>query len=339
MKLSSLFKKLADGKNLSREEAFAMQDKIITGDLSQEELIKVFCFFESKPITLQELTGIREATGKHMMRLSIKKEALDVCGTGGDGFHTFNISTITAIICAAAGIPIVKHCGRAASGLCGSADLLELLNININLTPKQAVECFQRCGIVFLFAPNFHPGLKIVKEARKKFGKKTYFNILGPVLNPANPSHQMIGVSDEKMMRLMGKTLIDSGSKRIILVHSDDGDDEVSLSGKTTVSEFDHKGEEKEYDLTPTDFGLPSSSLSDLKTTSSEENVSICLQILEEKADESKKNAVLINSALAFYTFGKTKNIRAGVKLARETISSQKALKKLAELIKVTNSL
>ena len=264
--------------------------------------------------------------------------AIDVCGTGGDGQHTFNISTITAIICAATGVPIVKHCGRAASGICGSADLLKLLDVNIDLTPEQAVACFGTCGIVFLFAPNFQPGLKIVKDARKKFGGKTYFNFLGPMLNPASVSHQLIGVSDKTMMRLMGKTLIDFGSKKIILVHSEDGGDEVGLSEKTIIMEFDGTREQKKYELTHSDFGLPRFH-GDLKTTSREENVSICRQILMGRSDEPKKNVAMANAALAFYTFGKVSNIRDGVRLAEETISSEKALKKLEQVIKVTHNL
>ncbi|OGK35486.1 anthranilate phosphoribosyltransferase [Candidatus Roizmanbacteria bacterium RIFCSPLOWO2_01_FULL_38_12] len=320
-------------------KSFSIQEQIISGKVKTAKIIKIFESFEKAQITFEELSGIVQATRKHMVDFNINFDVLDMCGTGGDGLNTFNISSISALVCAGAGVPVAKHGNRAASSKFGSADLFEALGVNIYLNKEQAVRCLEKCGFVFLFAPQFHPALKHVKEARTLFGKKTYFNIIGPMLNPAHAAFQVIGVSDASNADIIGQSLINTGSKRATIVHGAKGIDEVSVEGETIIHEFSSDKTKRKYVIRPRDFDLKEYSLSTLKTRSMKENVEICKLILENRAHEPHLNAVLLNAALGMLTFGKAKTMREGIEIARQSISSGKVLHKLHELIAVSNSL
>jgi len=332
-------KKLKIGINLNQKEAFLLQENIISGRLATEEILEIFNAFEKKSITFEELSGIVLATRNHMICLRTDFDVLDTCGTGGDGLNTFNISTVAAIVCAGAGIPIVKHGNRAATGICGSADLLEAIGVNIHLNVKQSLRCLQKCGMVFLFAPQFHPALKHVSQARKLFGKKTYFNIIGPMLNPANAAFQVIGVSDRSIVDIMGQTLMNNGSKRVTIVFGQNGMDEISTESETSVTEFGHEKLSKSYLIRPNHFQLKEYPIQKLQTKSIKENAKICLDVLENRARESHMNAVLLNAACGVMTFGKAKTMQEGVEIAHHSIESGKALLKLKKLIEVSNTL
>jgi anthranilate phosphoribosyltransferase len=306
--------------------------------------MEIFRLFEKKEMTNEELTGILKATREKMVKVAVSFSCLDNCGTGGDGFNTFNISTVSALVCAAAGIPVAKHGNRAATSKCGSADVLEKLGVKINLNAGQAKNCLLSVGIVFMFAPNFHPALKFVKEARFEYGKKTYFNILGPMLNPAGAAYQLIGLSDASKTSLIGKTLIASGSKRVMIVRGDEGLDEISVENNTLINDFKANDDGagfslKQFKINPRDFGLNTHPLNEIRGGDPTESAKIFLDILKNEAGAAQIDAVLLNSAAGALTFGRVNSFEEGIELAREMIASGKALKKLKEFIKISNSL
>ncbi|MFA6393837.1 MAG: anthranilate phosphoribosyltransferase [Patescibacteria group bacterium] len=344
MQISKIIAKLKNLKNLSTEESYALQNEIINGKASKEAIMEIFRLFEKKEMTDEELTGILKATREKMVRVAVSFPCLDNCGTGGDGFNTFNISTVSAVVCAAAGIPVAKHGNRAASSKCGSADVLEKLGVKINLDAGQAKNCFLSAGIVFMFAPNFHPALKFVKEARFEYGKKTYFNILGPMLNPAGAAYQLIGLSDASKTSLIGKTLIASGSKRVMIIRGDEGLDEISVENDTLINDFKTNDDGadfslKQFKINPRDFGLNTHPLNEIRGGDPTESAKIFLDILKNEAGAARIDAVLLNSAAGALTFGRVNSFEEGIELAREMIASGKALRKLKEFIKISNSL
>ncbi|MFA6171651.1 MAG: anthranilate phosphoribosyltransferase [Patescibacteria group bacterium] len=334
--INEILKLLKGKKNLTREQACEMQMNIIEGQLAKDEIIGIFKSFEEKEMTEEELAGIVEATRKKMARVKIDFDTLDNCGTGGDGFSTFNISTVSAIVCAAAGIPVAKHGNRAASSECGSADVLEKLGVKINLDPDQAKECLKEAGIVFMFAPNFHPALRHVKDARAEYGKKTYFNILGPMLNPAQATHQLIGLADASKAGIIAKTLIQTGAKKVILVHGKEGLDEVSIGGDTELYTYEN-GRAARCEINPRDFGLKLYNIEEIKGGGADQNAKIFLNVLNGKATEAQLNAVLLNSAAGMLAFGKAGKMEEGIKLAKDMIESGKALSKLKDFIEISN--
>lgn len=337
--MRNIITKLKSGKNLTSDEAFKIQEEIISGNLSKYEIIKIFELFERKEMTDEEFIGITRATRENMIKVDADFDCLDNCGTGGDGLNTFNISTVSAIICASAGIPMAKHGNRAASSKCGSADVLEELGIKIDLNAEQAKKCLNNCGIVFMFAPNFHPALKYVKNARIEYGKRTYFNILGPMLNPAEVKRQLIGVSDKSKIRIIGSALLRTGSKRVIIIHSDEGMDEISVAKDTQIFDFKQGREMIKYAVNPKDFGFDVYNLEEIKGGDKKQNAKIFLDILKNKASDAQLAAAVLNSAAAMLAFGKVDSILKGIELAKGQIKTGKALEKLNEFIKVSNNL
>lgn len=337
--MQTIITKLQNKQDLTAEESGQMQEQIISGQLSKEEIVKIFELFEAKPITNEELLGIVNATRKNMVKVDVDFDCLDNCGTGGDKLNTFNISTVSSIVCASAGIPMAKHGNRAASSKCGSADVLEELGVKIELDAQQAKKCLEDCGIVFMFAPLFHPALKHVKDARVEYGQKTYFNILGPMLNPAGVKHQLIGVSDTDKVELIGNTLLETGSQRVVIVCGNEGMDEISIETGTQVFDFKQGKEVDKYEIEPKDFKLDTYPLEDIKGGDKKENAEIFLNILSDQAHPAQVNAVLLNSAAAMMAFGKVGDIQEGIDLAKEQIESGKASAKLKEFVDVSNKL
>ncbi|MCK4744745.1 anthranilate phosphoribosyltransferase [Candidatus Parcubacteria bacterium] len=337
--MQEIITKFQNRQDLAQKEAFEMQEEIISGNLSKDEIIKTFELFDQKEMTSEEFIGITRATRENMIKVNIDFDCLDNCGTGGDCLNTFNISTVSAIICASAGIPMAKHGNRASSSKCGSADVLEELGVKIDLNAEQAKKCLISCGAVFMFAPNFHPALKYVKDARTEYGKITYFNILGPMLNPAAVKHQLIGVSDKSKIKMMGSVLLQTGSKRIIIIHSDEGMDEISVAGDTQIFDFKQGREMKQYVVNPKDFGFNIYNLEQIRGGDRKENAKIFLDILKNRASKAQAAAAILNSAAGMTAFGKTGNFQQGIILAKEQIETGKALKKLNEFIEISNSL
>ncbi|MBD3244707.1 MAG: anthranilate phosphoribosyltransferase [Candidatus Moranbacteria bacterium] len=335
--MEKILKKLKAQENLNQKEAYQMQEKIISGKVQEKTLLEIFRYFNQKKVTDMEFSAIVKATRDKMLKVKVDFDCLDTCGTGGDGLNTFNISTISAIICAALDIPVAKHGNRAASSQCGSADVLEELGIKVDLDKNQAKRCLDRSGIVFLFAPNFHPALKFVKQARIKFAKPTYFNILGPMLNPVLAKYQLIGINDKSKIELMGKTLINTGSKRVMIVYGKNGMDELSVEGENLIYDFS-QNKTKKYSIGLKEMIGKEFSLTQIKGGDQKENAKIFLDILNDKASQAQKAAACLNAGCALFCFGKAQNILQGVYLAKRSIEKGKALKKFKQFKKISNA-
>ncbi|MBD3238879.1 MAG: anthranilate phosphoribosyltransferase [Candidatus Moranbacteria bacterium] len=314
-----------------------MQKKIINGKLSKKQIIGIFQKYEKIGITDQELLGIVKATKEKMKKVEVEFDCLDTCGTGGDKLNTFNISTVSAIVSCACGVPVAKHGNRAASSKCGSADVLEALGIKLVLNSSQAKKCLEKVGFVFMFAPIFHPALIHVKEARIEYGKITYFNLLGPMLNPANAKYQVIGVTYPNKIDLMKNVLLKTGSKRIMFVHGKNGMDEISVSGESAIMQISQNSW-KVWGITPKKMKLKSYPISQIKGGDSKQNAKIVMDILNNQATEAQLNVVLLNTAAGLVVFGKARDFNHGVELAKKIIKSKKALKKLQSIIRISNN-
>ena len=262
-------------------------------------------------------------------------DVLEIVGTGGDCANSFNISTTSGIVAAAAGVPIAKHGNRAASSLCGTADCLEALGVNIQQSPKRCIELLNEAGMCFFFAQKYHTSMKYVGPIRKELGFRTVFNILGPLTNPGSPKIQLLGVYDEYLVEPLAQVLINLGVKRGMVVYGKDKLDEISMSAPTAVCEF-KDGWFRSYTIAPEDFGFKRCTKEDLKGGTPEENAKITRDILGG-AKGHKRNAVLMNAGAALYIGGKAETLKDGIALAAEIIDSGKALETLDKLIKVSN--
>jgi anthranilate phosphoribosyltransferase len=327
---------LKEVKYLSTQESYEMQQAILDGSIVTEELLNIFSAMEGRYPSVDEMNGIIAATRESMLAVLIKTDALDIVGTGGDGLRTFNISTTAAIVCAACDVPVLKHGSRSASSRCGSADVMEALGVNIMLSPAQAVKCFEKTGFVFLFAQLFHPALKNAAEARKRYGKRTYFNILGPLVNPAGVSHQTLGVFDEEIKNLMGEASVKIGIKRLWAVNSNDGMDEISLFSLPSVIEFSKqfpKG--NKIDIS---YPLHEGSLEEIQINNVDESAKIIVAVLNNKATDVQIQTVVINAAIGLMTFGKVNSLDEATEIVLEAIQSGAALKKLNQVIEVSKN-
>jgi anthranilate phosphoribosyltransferase len=270
-------------------------------------------------------------------RIKAPEGVLDTCGTGGDMAHTFNISTIAAIVVSAAGIPVAKHGNRAVSSKSGSADLLEALGIKIDLPPEKVEKCLFETGFGFLFAPLFHPAMKYAIGPRREMGIRTIFNILGPLTNPADAKRQVLGVFTDKLTEVLAIVLGNLGAQDAMVVHGEDGLDEITITDATKVSRF-LNGVVENFYFTPEDFGLGRGSVEDLAGGGKEGNAEIALSILNGERGP-RRDIVLINAAAAVMASGREPDTASAIKMARESIDSGKALAKLQEIKKVSNSL
>ena len=261
---------------------------------------------------------------------------MEIVGTGGDGANSFNISTTSSIVIAAAGIPVAKHGNRAASSKCGAADVLEALGVKITIPPEKSAELLEKINICFLFAQNYHIAMKYVAPIRKELGIRTIFNILGPLANPAGANMQVMGVYEEALVEPLARVLENLGVKNALVVYGQDQLDEISSCAPTTVCEVKN-GEFKTYVIKPEDFGFKSADKSELAGGTPEENAVITRNILNGEETGAKRRAVLMNAGAALYVAGKVQSIADGIKLAAELIDSKKALAKLEEFIKCSN--
>ena len=271
---------------------------------------------------------------KHMVKIKAHK-AIDIVGTGGDGIGTFNISTASSFVVAGCGIAVAKHGNRAASSKCGSADVLENLGVNLNLTPTQLEEVFKKVGIIFLFAPTFHPAMKIISPFRKELGIRTIFNFLGPFLNPAGTKRQLLGVPDIKIARKLSKVAVKLNFTHLLIVTSEDGMDEITTTAKTKVFEI-RSAQIRSYFISPEKYKFKLAKKSDFLGQDAPANAAILLNILKGEKGP-KRDIVLLNSAAALLVSGKVKNIKSGIILAKKSIDSGSALHALQKLITESN--
>ena len=330
--------KIVDKQDLSYDEAYAVINEIMNGETTQVQnaaFLAALSTKSTKAETIDEISGCAAAMRDHALKVSYDKPLLEIVGTGGDNAGSFNISTVSAIVTASAGIKVSKHGNRAASSKCGTADCLEALGVNIDQSPEKCKELLDSVGMCFFFAQKYHTSMKYVGSIRKELGIRTVFNILGPLTNPASPQMQLLGVYDECLVEPLARVLTSLGVKRGMVVYGRDKLDEISMSAPSAVCEF-CGGEYKSYVINPEDFGFEKCSKSDLAGGTPEENAAIARAVLSGEKG-SRRNAVLINSAAAIYIAGKTASLAEGIDLAAQLIDSGKALKTLEAFIEVSN--
>jgi len=336
-------RKVVDGKDLNREEAFAVMDAIMSGQTTDAQIASFLTALRMKGETVEELIGfarvMREKVSpvktRHRVQASLsgtdREMLVDTCGTGGDATGTFNVSTATAFVVAGAGIPVAKHGNRSVSSLCGSADVVEALGVRLDLPPERVGRCVDDVGIGFCYAPLLHKAMKYVMLARKEIRIRTVFNILGPLTNPAHAPAQVIGVYDGRLTEMMAQVLKELGTVRAFVVHGEDGLDEISNTCESRISELRHN-EVRTYTVRPEDFGLPRAGMKDLQGGSAADNAEIIRRILKGERGP-KRDIVVLNAGAAIAAGGKAEDIPAGIGTAQHSIDSGAALDKLNQLV------
>jgi len=333
MNINEAVEKFSSGNSLKKNEIKEVFLSIMNNECNDAEIISFLMTLKTKGETVEEITGAAEVLREMSQKLKLNsQELVDTCGTGGDGQNTFNISTASAIVAAAAGVKIAKHGNKSISSKSGSSDLLEFSGINIDLDEEQAQKCFDDNGITFMFAPKYHKAMKNVANVRKNIKTRTIFNLLGPLSNPANAKYQILGVYDKKLILPIAKVIKGLGVKRAMVVHSEEGLDEISCEKDTYIAEV-NENEISEYTINPKEFGLEVLSLESLKVDSVEESYKIFMNMLENK-DETAVNIVSLNAGAAIYISGIKENLKEGIEFSKELIISGKALKKFEDLKK-----
>jgi anthranilate phosphoribosyltransferase len=328
---------LVDGIGLSESEMAECMTEIMEGRAADSQIGSFLTALRIKGETVEEITGAARIMRDKAAKISAPEGVLDTCGTGGDMSHTFNISTIAALVVVGAGIPVAKHGNRAVSSRSGSADVLEALGVKIDLLPEKVEKCLFETGFGFLFAPLFHPAMKYAIGPRREMGIRTVFNILGPLTNPAGAKRQVLGVFSDRLTEPLARVLGNLGAEDALVVHGEDGLDEITISDGTRASRFLDGKVENAY-LTPEDFGVERGKMEDLLGGDKEENAAIAVNILKGEKGR-KRDAVLLNSAAAIMVSGRVSDIFAGYEMAKESIDSGRALKKLEEIKRVSQSL
>lgn len=330
--------RIVGGGSLARAEAAAIMAQIMEGQASQAQFGSLVTALRMKGETIDEVTGFAETMRRYASRVVTEQSnLLDTCGTGGDGAHTFNISTVSALVAAAGGIRVAKHGNRAASSRSGSADVLEALGVNITLNQEQAARCLEKVGLCFMFAQVFHQSMKHAAAPRREIGIRTVFNLLGPLTNPAGADRQLLGVFDRSKTELMANVLRELGLRRSLVVSSYDGLDEISISAPTQITELKN-GEIRTYELSPDDLGLRASGIEAIAGGDAKENASIIRSVLSGERG-AYRDVVLANAGACFYVAERCSTLQEGVKLAANAIDSGLALEKLNQLIQYTGEL
>lgn len=330
--------KIVNKEDLTYNEAYTVMNEIMSGETTPTQnaaFLAALSTKSAKAETTDEIAGCAAAMRDNATKVDTGMDIFEIVGTGGDNAQSFNISTTSALVAAAGGMKVAKHGNRAASSLCGTADCLEALGVNIQQSPKRCIELLKKVGMCFFFAQKYHTSMKYVGPIRKELGFRTVFNILGPLTNPGSPKMQLLGVYDEYLVEPLAQVLIDLGVKRGMVVYGKDKLDEISMSAPTAVCEF-KDGWFRSYTITPEDFGFKRCTKEDLKGGTPEENARITRDILGG-AKGHKRNAVLMNAGAALYIGGKAETLKDGIALAAEIIDSGKALETLDKLIKVSN--
>ena len=330
--------KIVSKEDLTYEEAYTVMNEIMSGETTATQNAAFLAALSTKSAraeTTDEIAGCAAAMRDHATKVETGMDVFEIVGTGGDNAQSFNISTTSALIAAAGGMKVAKHGNRAASSLCGTADCLEALGVNISQSPAKCVELLKEVGMCFFFAQKYHTSMKYVGAIRKELGFRTVFNILGPLTNPASPAMQLLGVYDGYLAEPLTRVLTSLGVKRGMVVYGQDKLDEISLSSPTTICEI-KDGWYKTYVITPEDFGFERCKKEDMKGGTPAENAQITLDILNGVKGH-KRNAVLLNAGAALYIGGKAKDGKEGVVLAAELIDSGKALETLQNFIEFSN--
>lgn len=326
--------------SLSEDEIAESMTEIMEGRATNAQISAFLTALSMKGETVEEITGAARIMREKATKINAPNGVIDTCGTGGDMAGTFNISTTTAIVVAAAGIPVAKHGNRSVSSQSGSADVIEALGVNIELSPEKVERCLFETNFGFLFAPLFHPSMKSAIVPRREIGIRTIFNILGPLTNPAGARRQMLGVFSGELTYTVASVLGILGATDAMVVHGEDGLDEITICGETRVSRYKN-GKVEAFYITPDDFGFKVAGIDDLAGGDKERNAEITRSILKGINAEHgpKRNIVLMNSAAAIVVSGLTDDFATAKDIAVETIDSKKALRKLEEIKRITNLL
>ncbi|MBC7328250.1 anthranilate phosphoribosyltransferase [bacterium] len=330
-----VLEKILERNDLSFEEAYNIMTYIMEGQATPAQIGGFLIGMKMKGERIEEIAGFAKAMRDKAITLEYTDELIDTCGTGGDGLGTLNISTLSAIVAAGAGVKVAKHGNRSVSSLCGSADLLEALGVKIDMPPALAKRALDECNFAFLFAPLYHPAMRHASTPRKELGVRTVFNILGPLVNPAKVKRQLIGVFSPSLTTIIANVLLHLGVERALVVSSMEGMDEISLSAPTKISEV-KDGEVIEYILEPEKLGFKRYPLDALKVRDKEESVRLAERILSDVEEGPVMDAVLLNSSAALLTAGVVKDLLEGKELARFSLRSGRAMKVLESLKRIS---
>ena len=327
---------LVNGKDLTDEVMTQVMEEIMTGEATDAQKASFLTALSIKGETIDEITAAAKVMSSKCTPFNNEDDALEIVGTGGDKANSFNISTLSAIVAAAAGVHVAKHGNRAASSKCGTADCLEALGVKIDIEPEHSEKLLKEDGICFLFAQKYHPAMRFVGPVRGALGLRTIFNVLGPLTNPAGASMDIIGVYEEELVEPVAQVLINLGVKKGMVVFGQDTMDEITPSTKTTVCEI-RNGETKSYEINPEDYGISICKKSDLEGGDGTENAQITKDILSGKLQGPKRDAVLLNAGACIYVQNDHLTYEEAINIARETIDSGKAYEKLQAYIEESN--
>jgi len=337
MDIQKAINNIINNVNLSREDMHSIMQTIMSGKATPAQIGGFLVALRIKGETVDEITAAAEVMRELATKVDLDKTNLiDTCGTGGDSSNTFNISTTSAFVVAASGARVAKHGNRSVSSKSGSADVLEAAGINIELDAKQVTSCIENVGIGFMFAPMHHSAMKHAIGPRRELGLRTLFNVLGPLTNPASAPNQVIGVFDKKWLTPLAETLNRLGSKHVLVVHSEDGMDEISISAKTFISELKNN-EINNYEISPDDFGIKNFNINDLSVENIDESLTM-MKLVFDNSNNAAKAIVSLNAGAAIYASGISDSIKAGVEIAINMIESGAAKKKFEMLIQHTQS-
>jgi anthranilate phosphoribosyltransferase len=330
--------RVVDGQDLSHDEMKSAMLQIMSGECGDAQIGGFLCALRSKGETVEEVAAAAEVMRKLASGVRCHSaDLIDIVGTGGDGASTFNISTTSALVAAAAGLKVAKHGNRAVSSSSGAADLLEAAGVNIELDAAQVAHCVDEVGLGFMFAPRHHGAMRYAIGPRKELGMRTIFNVLGPLTNPASAPRQVMGVYSSELVQPMAEVLNKLGSERAMVVHGDDGMDEISIAADTHVAELNKDGVVSAYTVSPKDFGLQRSSIDAIRVAGAEESLAMVKQVLDN-TDNAARSIVALNAGAAIYVGGKADSHQAGVALALELIADGSARAKLAQLVECSNA-
>ncbi|HIC91721.1 MAG TPA: anthranilate phosphoribosyltransferase [Syntrophaceae bacterium] len=335
MVIKDMVKKVAAGLNLSEPEMISVMEEIMEGRTTSAQIGAFLTALRMKGETIDEITGAAKVMRSKALKVDGGWEVLiDTCGTGGDNSGTFNVSTTVAFVVAGAGLKVAKHGNRSVSSLCGSADVMEALGVTIDVGPEVVERCIKEIGIGFLYAPRFHSAMRYAKGPRTEIGIRTIFNILGPLTNPAGANVQVLGVYEPSLTDTLAYVLKNLGSKGALVVYGEGNFDEITITGKTKVSQL-KEGEVFSYYVEPKDFGLQRAMVDHIRGGDSRINAQIVLSILKGETG-AKRDMTLLNAAAAFLAADVVRDLKEGVEMARESIDSGKAMQKLNHLVQMT---
>lgn len=338
MEYAKTLTRLIDRHDLPFEQMRELMEHIMGGQLTAAQIAAALIALRVKGETVSEIAAAAAVMRELSTKVSVNHTGhlIDTCGTGGDGAQTFNISTASALVAAAAGARVAKHGGRSVSSTCGSADVLEKLGVNVNLTPQQVAQCVDTLGVGFMFAPNHHSAMKHAAPVRRELGVRTLFNLLGPLTNPAGAQNQVIGVFHQSLTAKLAQVLGELGSRHVLVVHGADGMDEISISEGTYIAEL-KDGQVNEYTVHPDLFGLPSAPASLLRVANVDEACEKLLDVLGNEVG-APRDIVQLNAGAAIYVAGLTATLKEGVAKADQIIASGAAKIKLDQLVSLSNS-